>query len=208
LKENTLVRSRWARSTSELVALLAPLKETSDSIDFETLSSPIERFVHSHLIDAYRTGQAMIALIEARRAGKDVDAVSVEVLARKLTEQASVVEYAVTEPEGVERWARTHEHEWKRSTGHPPRTRVKSEAPVLPSVTDMAGKIDEQLVRDWKFLSHLSHPRGSWPYSGIEREGKRNWPEVDLFENRTDAVIEHVERAVQHVLDGWRKIAH
>ena len=55
------------------------------------------------MIDAYRLGVALSALIEARRNGVEVDALALELFTRKLIEQAIVVSYAAEDPQGAER---------------------------------------------------------------------------------------------------------
>lgn len=197
-------RSVVGRPLDELPDVVAPLQAAIGSIDPSTLSTPIQKFIRFQMIDAYRTCAAVMSLVDARKAGADIDAYSVEVLTRRVVEQAIVVTFAVTDPVGVERFARTNEHEYEKSFGHAPRERVDSEAKQLPKYSQMAEKADPELGKIYSKLSHLSHPRASMPYSAIEEHfAQGTISGSQFFEIRVMPLVDDLDVAVEHVLAAW-----
>ena len=149
-----------------------------------------------------------MALVDARKAGVEVDAYSVEVLTRRVVEQAIVVGFAVTGPVGVERFARTNEHEYEKSFGHAATEKVDSSAKQLPKYSQMAERADPELGKVYSKLSHLSHPRASMPYSAIEQHFSQagTVTEDQFFEMRAMPLVDDLDLAVDHILAAWDSV--
>jgi hypothetical protein len=106
-------------------------------------------------------------------------AVAVEVLARRVIEQAILCSYiAATEgSEVIDRFLKTSASEFQRSWQEEHTEEHLTEdasLPVkqLPNYQQMAAS-RPQLYELYQRFSYLSHPRGAYPYSAAERDNRR-----------------------------------
>lgn len=194
-------RSAVGTPISELPRVLSPLAEAMREISPERLQDPLTHFLYCQVVDAYCAGQAIRTLILARRRGVRILPSSIEVIVRRIVEQAIVASWANANPGAVNRYLNTVEKEWKRSfKTSPAKTAEKvPNAQPLPSYTDMARAVDPELGELYSKLAFLSHPRGAPPYSQIESQLKGISADA-FFELRVMPLIEDLDHAVERLI--------
>lgn len=198
-------RSVIGSPVSDLPKLLAPLNQLIQEVDFEE-ADPRRRFLSFQMVDARRGVHAVIGLISLRQSGSDVDAASVEVLARRVVEIALVCSYAVKEPRVVERFLKKERHSFDRSFGGTSMQPwvIPDDTKQLPDYREMAKSATPELVEAWDRLSHLSHPIQASPYSMVE-VGLSTTQE-EFFQLRAMPVVDDIGIALTGIIKSWQSL--
>lgn len=197
-------RSAVGRPLTELPQVLAPLEDALRTIDFKA-ADPRQRFVCFQMLDTRRAVLAIMALVDARRNGWDVDAAAIEVMARRVVEMAIIAAYSVKEPRVAERFLKKEDQSWERSFGRRAPTGYVSNAKALPDYREMAKAADPGLVEVWDRLSHTSHPRQASPYSMVEMG--LSITADQFFELRGMPAVDDLDVAIAHIVEAWKTIS-
>lgn len=163
-------------------------------------------FLYYQLFDALRTGKAIELLIWGEAQGMAISADSVEVLVRRVVEQAIVAAYVAKSSESasmVDRYLKTTGAEWKRSFDQDvPEAAIPGKC--LPTYGQMAREVGGWLLTDYKHLSYVSHPRGAVPYRLIERQAGIS--SHDFFILRVGGALGKLKSAVQHLVAAYEEV--
>lgn len=164
------------------------------------------KLLYMQLRDALRTIKAVLALIDARERERDISADSVEVLVRRVVEQAIVGRYlALTGREAVLRYLKTSEAEFNRifkesvDEGH-------GDVPQLPNYRQMS-EGDPDLYEAYQRLSFTTHPRSAQSFDLQERESQIKGEDIDaLFCRRVEHAVQHLSLSLSHLLTAYEQI--
>lgn len=187
--------------------ILAPLHNALvTALEHPVIEGRRREFLYYQLLDGLRTGKGIEWLIWGKRQGLPISADSIEVLVRRVVEQAIVAAYVAKSTESgsiVDRYLKTTAAEWKRSFG---RDIPESEIPgkCLPPYDQMARDVGEWLLTDFRHLSYVSHPRGAVPYRLIERQAGIS--SHDFFVLRVSSALGKLKSAVQDLVTAYGQV--
>lgn len=199
-------RSVFGQPPEKIGEILAPLKETMDGIvSRPEIKGPRREFLYYQLFDALRTGKAIELLLWGHRQSYPVSADSIEVLVRRIVEQAIVASYVAKADDAkdiVDRYLKTTGQEWKRSFGDETE-QYRMSGKGLPKYRDMAEEVGGLLLKDFNELSYVAHPRGSIPYRLVER----SWPgdPEDFFVLRIGPALDRLGTAVTYLVEAFKE---
>jgi hypothetical protein len=160
------------------------------------------------LSDAYSTAGGILILLKARADESPVSADSIEVLVRRVVEQAIVARHvAMAETrEVVVRYFKTGQTEFNRSFDET-RNDIPDDVKNLPKYAQMCAD-DPAVKAAYSQLSFTAHPRGAQPYSmreqiGIEELGEKP---NELFIRRASKAIDHLALALERLVAAYESI--
>lgn len=186
--------------------ILRPLVEQMTKMEGSKLSDRRERFIYYQLADAVTSADCLIMLTDAGLRGEPVGMGAIEVVTRRLVEQAIVVRYVHAAPDDavVDSYLKTSAHEWEFSWGIVPTDDEVRDLPVsrLPRYGPMADLVSPELRSVYKKLSYLSHPRGAFPY--VLRVAQSPLDHLKHFELDLAAMCAFMDIAVRHILFPYR----
>jgi hypothetical protein len=142
--------SAFGLDPRRLREVLRPLSEQLVRMEGTRIIHALPRFLYFQLADAFTTAECLLLLTDAGLKGSPVGMGSIEVLVRRLIEQAIVVRFvhASSDSAIVEGYLKTSAHEWERSWGSSPNADGGA-LPVsqLPPYRQMAEAVDQELTR-------------------------------------------------------------
>lgn len=199
--------SAFGLSPTKVRAIFHPLVEQMAKVEGTTFTAADRRdkFIYYQLADAWTTAESIVILSDAGLQGEPISMAGIEVLTRRLVEQAIVVRYVLAAPDDavVDSYLKTNAHQWEFSWAVSVDEAVKElPDPQLPPYSNMANDVEPELAEVYKKLSYLSHPRAAFPYALRVRESPLD--PLQHFQLDLASMCTFMDIAVRHILFPYR----
>jgi len=175
-----------------------------------TVSGRRPKFFYFQLLDAFRLGTMTRNLAVSGLNDEVYTAEAIEVLVRRLVEQAIVVSY-VGKQEGTEiidSFLKTSARQFIKSWKEEHETNDKDLSVIeLPDYRQMAEATNKNLYDLYQRLSYLAHPRGALSYSLVENENQqeRGIDRKEFYKRRCENALIELASCINLICDVFEK---
>ena len=187
--------------------ILAPVHSALKSaVERPVIEGRRREFLYYQLFDALRAGKAIELLVWGEAQGVDISPESIDVLVRRVVEQAILAAYIAQSKDSasiIDEYLKTTGTEWKQSFGEDvPEAAIPGKC--LPKYRIMAEAVGGWLLDDFKHLSYGAHPRGAVPYRLIERQAGIS--PHDFFVLRVSGSLGRLKSAFQELVTAYEQV--